>query len=164
MNSTLDFKRVFWRCALIVPIVLIVANTPSSYAQADLAEAALWVNDYKNLPIVIEHLKATDIVSEGTVQTKTELRLRQAGIRPSTPTVEIKNHFLSIQVQMVGQAFRVEAKFFRLVKWELPNGPSKLYSMATWEDGIMGTHGSDGSYVIGALDTVLDRFLNAYLR
>ena len=49
------------------------------------AKAELWVDDYKNLPILIEDLSsdAEDLgLTEDRVQTKVELRLRQAGMRP----------------------------------------------------------------------------------
>src|SRR2546426_7929820 len=64
-------------------------ESKSDYAQfvreiLDRAEKEmLWVKDYKSLPIVIEDIPTNNIgVTKDAVQTKTELRLRQAGIRP----------------------------------------------------------------------------------
>ncbi len=123
----------------------------------------LEVADYRDVPLVIERLpgEAEQIgLQAERIRTKTELRLRTAGLRP---TVHEGDHYLYIQVNVVSRAFQITLEFKRPVSYKTAD--SRTYSKLgiVWNTTVTGTHENDPEYIITTIDTLLDRFINEYL-
>src|SRR5436309_1786120 len=120
--------------------------------------------DYKNLGLSVETVEKNDLgLSTDRIHTRVELKFREANLTPR----EVKpptNGFLEVRVGVLGAAFQIRMEFRRPATWTLPNGEIVRGFATTWVDGTFGTHGKDISYVLDALDEIMDAFLNAYLR
>ena len=128
-----------------------------------IEKARLWVNDYQALHIVVEDLSQAEKdlgLTRERIQTKVELRLRQAGIRPRSQIGP--SHYVYVRVSALGAMFHVDVKFDRFAEFTLPNGESYSMFVTTWTSSAMGTHGRDSEYIIGIVDQGLDEFLNEY--
>ena len=143
--------------------VLTILLVHPAFAQVDQEKINLWVKDYKNLPVTVV-IQANDIgMTEDAARTKTELRLRQAGIRPLKSDAFV-DHRLIVYVRFSGPAFSIDVAFNRMAIWGLPDQSRYSGGVQTWDVSTVGEHGSDGPYIIRALDEGLDKFLNAYLK
>lgn len=124
-------------------------------------------SNYKKLEILVEGLPsdARKIgLTRKQIETKCELRLRQAGIIPTDITDPYKGVALCVSISVVNQAFSIRLSLNRLVYFEVME---KFYSknlVPTWESEILGTHGGKSRLIIDSLDGLLDKFLNEYLK
>jgi len=141
-------------------------------------ERLLVGDDYKALCLMVDEIYAkenrTNLTTEA-MRNRTEVRLRSAGIRPidllenlTECTDDSKGsdrRYLQVSVTFQGNAFRVTVDFVRRVAWwvtksdDIRSGPA-----ATRQDIAIGIHNGNSAPIIEALDAMLDRFLNAYLK
>ena len=118
--------------------------------------------NYKRLKVLVEGLPedAKKIgLTESAIQTKTELRLRMAGIMP----VEKASKWLYISIAVIGNAYGVSIDFMRPIYYIHNNKDLKKH-VTSWDTNHLGTHRGDTSYILGTLDIALDIFLNEYLK
>lgn len=137
-----------------------------SLAQAQFA-TGLEVADYKTVGYLIERLSdgAAEIgLTENRLQTRVELRLRQAGLAPVNMKGEGPSAYLYVQVSVVGGGFSVNVSFDRTVSFLDAGREYTVYGTAVWGRGSIGTHGGDSEFIVGRLDGRLDIFLNEYLK
>jgi len=132
-------------------------------AQTGQWGTGLEVVDYRNVPLVIEHLpgEAERIrLRDARIRTRAELRLRTAGLRPVSHEGA---HFLYIKVNVVERAFQVTLEFKRPVSYAVTDDRTYTKIGVVWDADVTGTHANDPEYIISTLDTLLDRFINEYL-
>ena len=110
------------------------------------------------------HADASSIgLTEDRIQTRVELRLRSAGLTPvSVSTAQLKP-FLYVYVKVVSGTFNISVEYKRLVSFI--KGDQQYEGIGTmWVTGGTGTHGDKTAYIMNSLDSVLDKFLNEYLK
>ncbi len=95
--------------------------------------------------------------------TKCELRLRQAGLKPSQPGKGKLEDHLFVGVSILDFSFAVNLSFQREVFF-WANGKPYLSFSPTWSSSSFGTYGKNPEFIIQGLDEKLDQFLNAYLK
>jgi hypothetical protein len=148
-------------CALLVQCI----GISTAFGQPVLA-SGLEVENYRELEYLIENLSdgAKKLrLTENRLQNKVELRLRQAGIKPSDGSQSFSaNPYLYVQANIGGRGFNVSVQFKRWMSYQVGGRTFKKFA-ATWDTGVTGTT-NDADYVVGALDDALDIFLNAYLK
>ncbi len=121
----------------------------------------LAVDNAKNLCLVVAEVTKNDLgLQTGRVQTRTELKLRSAGMIPKDGFGQC----LFVKVEIVGAAFKADIEFHRSAKWDLPDGTVWQQFVTVWSDRNFGTHGRDVNFILGILDTLLEEFLNSYLK
>ena len=129
--------------------------------KVDAIPTGLEVENYENVGIFIEVSENDFGLTDSMVQTKVELRLRQANLKPQE--VNPMEPQMMIYVNLVGGAFNVRALFVRPLVYFA--GEESYFSLGTtWENGILGTHAGSAGYILEALDLLLDSFLNVYLK
>jgi hypothetical protein len=124
----------------------------------------LEVADYRNVPLVIEHLPedaARIRLSDGRLINRTELRLRTGGLRPAQHEGD---HFLYLKVNVVSSAFTIDLEFKRPVSFTLADGRRYNKIGIVWNATVTGTHANAPDYILNTLDTLLDRFIHEYQR
>lgn len=152
------------RIASIVIFVLANALPLTAQHVSGTAEVALAIDDYKNVEVLIGELKQNSAgLTEDVVRTRTELRLRTSGLKPVAPST-VNRPYLYVSVHVVGNAFNITIEFMRSASWVLPNQKGGVGYAATWYDIVLGTHGGSSTYIVDALDELLDKFMNAYLK
>ena len=128
----------------------------------------LWFKNYRDLEVSVSvHADGKLEITKDEIQTKVELRLREANIRPrkSIPASEIFDApSLQVNLAVVGLACNIQIELQRFATWEAPDGSPGRNWVSTWEDATVGTHGNSRSSVMSHLDNLLDQFLNDYLR
>ena len=97
------------------------------------------------------------------LQTKCELRFRQAGINIATKGFIINPIFLYVDVTVYQLAFAVRLEFKRPMQFTVGNVEYRQLRAATWTDGAVGIHGNDPELIVGSVDQRLDMFLNDFL-
>jgi len=125
----------------------------------------LETSDYKKVRIGIEPLNeaAKRIgLSEENIKARYELRLRQYGLEPVSPS-DRKSEFVYIGIHVVGTAFHTWVDFGRPVVF---NAGKASYTTAgkTWFRSETGTHGGDAEFILQGLDSLFNDFLNEYLK
>ncbi len=105
-------------------------------------------------------------LSGKAVQTRAELRMRSAGLRPISDVRQSPPpyRYLYVNILVVGTAFTVLLEFEREAVWVVGPRESSEGSVTTWSSFRTGTHGNTSGVILEALDSVLDEFLNAYLK
>jgi len=95
------------------------------------------------------------------VQTKVELKLRLAGLRP---TYEYEGDgTLFIDVGVMDSGFGVSLEYWRVVYYYLQDGRAFRTSAIAWSDGGTGSHVDDPEFILQKLDEHMDEFVNDYL-
>ncbi len=161
-----------WVSCSMLLLLVVSCYTTTAYAQTTaerVEKQALWVKDYKKLPILIEEIESNTLgVTKDSIRTKTELRLRQANIRPSDSASHAPpsdEYYLYVNIGLFDGAFVVQLEFQRSATWELPDGNlSRPLHLTTWSAVSFGRYGSSSTFIIEQLDGLLDKFLNAYLK
>ena len=102
-------------------------------------------------------------LTKNRLQTRLELRLRQAGLVPAgfggSPS-----GYLYLRVTVTSGAFCIDLNFNRTVSFSDAGLEHIVFGAAVWSTGSTGTHGSNPEYIVGTLDKTLDEFLNEYLK
>jgi hypothetical protein len=110
-------------------------------------------------------------LSTEELQTKIELRLRQANIRPQKTSPGMPT--LKIFVMVYTAVYDIRLEFLQDTWWMTPMG--WVHEMRpTWESNeAIGTRGNERAHleahldrpqVLSTIDTLMDQFLNAYLK
>ncbi len=155
--------------AFLAFAVLMLVHAAPAQAQDDKSEEAvrereaLKVSDSKNLTLIVLGIESnTAKVTEDAVRTRTELRIRAAGL---TPRSDESDHFLYVFVHIDGAAFNIDIGFYRAAFWKTPDGKTAQNFLETWNSGhTLGTHEDNAANVMNALDERLNQFLNAFLK
>ena len=147
-------------------IVLIVVLLISAPAGAQTwSESGLETANYKYVAVSVEALPAAARsigLTKDRIQTRVELRLRSAGLTPGNDSTK-NNTNLYVNINIVGGAFNVAVRYNRLVNFTTGNRVYS-YTAATWNSASAGTHGGDAAFIMNWLDSLLDEFLNEYLK
>lgn len=126
------------------------------------SQNGLEIYNYKKVNIRImgldEDAKRIGLTRE-RIQSKCELRLRQAGLDPA---IRI-SPYLRISVNVVGSCFNLSIQFWRNIYFIADDNWYQILG-ATWSYEINGEHGGIPESIIGAIDKCLDKFLNEYLK
>ena len=139
----------------------------------DFEKAQLWIDGYELLPIRISSLssRAGDIgLTRDRLQAKVESRLRQAEITPSGDMAIPLDRFLYVNINATPTASNISVKFYRRVRYTLPNGELHEKELISWAtEGLttavyLATPARSAEFVIENLDRLLDAFLSAYLK
>jgi hypothetical protein len=156
---------------------------PSELSRATTTEASslsandqkLSVDDYRSLRLRVSFpaVKHETQLTADAIRNRCELKIRAAGLQVSevpdseagfafeNPTSIDKNtHWLDVNVVIAGTGFDVWLEFDRFASW----GHGQGLVTAWTSKEIIGTHGGSSSYILDALDTSMDEFLNAYLK
>lgn len=145
------------------------------HAQESAFGTGLEIDNYQSVGVFVAPLPkdAEQIgLTEDRLQTRVELRLRQAKLKP----VKIEKHrpaYLYVDVNMVGNAFAIRVVFIRPVSY--PIDPTAIFANAvgtaarscmasTWVTLGVGTYRGDSEFIVQSLDEHLDKFLNEYLK
>ncbi len=125
------------------------------------AGIGLEVEDYKNLRVEIKVSKNDLGLTNSEVQTKVELRLREAELNPKemVPLEPV----LGVFVDIVEGAFSVSCHFYRLVDYDVGDETFCCPGI-TWYASRLGNHHGDTNFILENLDMVLDYFLDEYLK
>ena len=118
----------------------------------------LW-NDCKPLRLFVGKLDndAAEIgLTREAITTTVRSRLRGARIYS-----EDGNAWLYVTVNTVNPAFSVKLQFIKLV---VDGATNITWGAVTWDAGTFGTQGGNGSYVLGAVSRLMDRFIDEFLR
>ncbi len=130
------------------------------------SRSGLETANYKSVEVLIESLN-TDArsigLTEDRLRTRVELRLRSAGLTPVNPRFSLELPHLYVNINVIGDAFSILVEYRRQVDFITGNRQYR-YLATTWRYGNAGTHGRDAAYITNALDEVLDKFLNEYLK
>jgi hypothetical protein len=154
------------RYAIVAALLLLAVATCPRQAQAGDLGSGLEVTEYRNLTALVEPLDpdARNIgLTESVVRNRMELRLRAAGITPNALPNFADLGVFTVNITVVGAAFNVEVSFTRPVTYSVGQRALKKIS-PTWDAAITGTHGNKAASILDALDKLLDKFLNEYLR
>ena len=133
------------------------------FLKADPCQSGLEVSDYRRLRIYVEELPANTEVAcltKRELQTKCELRLRQAGIEP----VADKDEYLSVKVDLVRGAYAMSVRLVRPILFRTNEIVYRKPGAGTWKREIVGYHGGNARYIIEGLDSLLDDFISEYLK
>ena len=95
-------------------------------------------------------------LSKGAIESAVESRLRAARIYSDKSL----DSYLSVKVNVVGQAFDIDIEFNKTV-FDIFTGGS-TYAI-TWKDGGIGRT-SNSEYILSALASLMDEFLVEFLR
>ena len=113
------------------------------------------------IDLVVESLSpsaAAINLTRERVTTLAESRLRAARLFSDDAVLQ---YVLGINVHVMRQAFAVTVKFAKPL-FDPISG--QVAGATTWDIGITGTHGGDGSYIVQALSELMDQFVLEYLR
>jgi hypothetical protein len=140
-------------------------------AQIRSSESGLEVDQYQNLHVLVSLANSAGIdLSAQRIQTRIELKLRQAGLKPDKRQDAT---FLEVVVNVIPtcgpppsncNAFSETVNFRRTVAYFVGGAAVQSFGAATWTTGQTGTFGRDPAYLLGALDESIEEFLNAYLK
>ncbi len=128
------------------------------------SDSGLETANYKYVAVTVEELPAdagSIGLTEDRIQTRVELRLRLAGLTPGNRKKQETHLYVNVNVGR--NVFSILVQYERKVNFTAGN--RQYSSLArTWQSGSAGTHGRDAAYITNALDEVLDKFLNEYLK
>ena len=150
---------------LLINIFIVSAIQLNSQTSSDSNELA--IAEYKTLPILIEGNNDNNAahLTKESVQTRVELRLRSAGLKPvAASSTPIPARTLYVNVNIVGAGFDVDVKFYRYAFWIVAGDKSGSGMVSTWDTGTTGTHGNNETFILGVVERQMDIFLNAYLK
>lgn len=133
---------------LLLMILTVLWGHTNTHAQEKGTGLECVGYDSLRVVIIFEDSTRTSGLSESRIETKVQLRLRQAGIRPVQENTEV----LTIDVTVVADIFHVVLSFNRIVNYA-----------TTWTYGGCGSAGRNFEYVLQGLDQFMDVFLNDYL-
>lgn len=119
-------------------------------------------NDCKAMSLVVERFPQPEDakalgLSENAIQAVAVSRLQSARLYTSDKLVP----HLYVNVNVVGQAFKVEVRYYKLLSDHVTRETNRA---ATWHSGTLGTHGNDAGYILDTVSQDLDKFIRAYLR
>ena len=165
-SRTTPFVKLSLNYRLLILIILTFTHALS--AQSLDRKIDLWVTDYKNLSVGVGIAQNEMGLTEETVRTRTELRLRESGIKPAARiTDRAQGHGLYVFVNFVKSRpiYEITIKFTRVVQIVLPDKKIEPRLVTTWDTGYLGyVPTSDRAPILSALDELLDDFLNDYLK
>ncbi len=112
-------------------------------------------------------------LTEDQIRTRLESRLRSINLRP-LPEDEARPEWLSVEINGVGSAYRIDLLFKRRA-FNYLTVPTDVFvptdvevamftsEAVTWSIGSVGNHGGDMNFVLNSVDRHLEQFLEAYL-
>lgn len=136
----------------------------SGVCHAQARGTGLEIQDHETIYVLVERLnqQAQNIgLIPRRIQSRTELRLQQANLKIADRD---DGAYLYINVNVVGQGFSITATFNRLVHYADSAGDLRYTYAATWREAGSGIHAGDSEYIVQALDSLLDSFINEYLK
>jgi len=162
---------------LILPILLVIlpevelwaaekrdpARFEEFFSNAKPCQSGLEVSDYRRLKIFVEDLPASTEVpclTKDKLQTKCDLRLKQAGIEP----VADKDEYLCVKVELVRGAYAMTLRLVRPVLFKTNKIVYRKPGAGTWRRQIVGLHAGNAQYIFEGLDSLLDDFISEYLK
>ena len=113
-----------------------------------------------------EDTQATGLTNQAIVNAA-ESRLRSARLflpmkkLMENPQTRGRHQFLYLSVNIVGFGYSIGVELYRYMK-DLGYGVPGF--AVVWQTGSTGTHGGDGTFILGNVSQSLDGFLAAYLR
>ena len=149
----------------LLSVILLLWFWAIADAQSERWGSGLEVPNYKSLRVVVEQVtkSAADIgLTEGRVRTGIELRLRQSGVQPISQYKS--DEFLYTDIEVTGNVFTISLQFTRLVSYSVGRDETTITLGRTWQKKASGVHGRNPQKIIQGLDTLLDTFLNEYLK
>ena len=151
-------------CRAVLAIAFVTGVGVPADAQLPNFGSGLEVPNYKELPYLVESVsdaaRAIGLTTD-RLTTRLELRLREAGLVPVGTSYQ---HYVYLNVSVIGGAFSSNIRLNRFVSY-LVDGREYVYSGATtWSVLGSGTHGGSAAYILDAVDSQLDEFLNEYLK
>ena len=96
-------------------------------------------------------------LTKDRVQFAVESRLRGTRLFRS----DIGSSALEVNIDVLGRAFNVTLHYNKTL-FDSVSGRNSL--AATWQKGMIGTHGSGADFIISTLSALMDQFLTEYLR
>ncbi len=118
----------------------------------------LW-NDCGTMDLVVEWLNedaAAIGLTREAIEIATRSRLRGARLYDAEQFTNVY-----VQITVVSAAFNIKVEY---QKPALDVASGEIYVAATWEHGVVGTHGQDSNYILSTLSQSVDRFIDEYLR
>ena len=115
------------------------------------------------LQLIVESLgedAASIGLTKSRLQTKCELRLRQAGFTVMDSSLI---PYLYVNINIHNNSFACDVSFRRVATF-LDSGNMYATRVSTWSVGSLGAHGGSASYIVESLDDKLDIFLNEFLK
>ncbi len=146
-------------------LILCIIALSSSRVQG---QDELKISGYDTLKVIVEYLP-TDLeeigLSTERVQNKVELMAQSVGLKLRNPEDYSDKH-LYVRINGISRAFSVDIYFNREVAFFAGDDFNSLITRyaSTWNNGTIGTHGGDASYVMDAVEQYVEEFLNAYLK
>ena len=143
----------------LVTLLLWLTATPVLGQDMTLYDRFRLWNDCQAMGVLVEDpgRDATEIgLTKSAIETAVRSRLRAArlyddSLRPSS--------YLYVNINVVGPAFSIRVGYNQ----EMVSAGG--WGVApTWETGVTGTHGKDGSYILSDVSMKMDRFIDEYLR
>jgi hypothetical protein len=130
--------------------------------RAKESQNGLEIYNYKKVNVRImgldENAKRIGLTRE-RIQTKCELRLRQAGLDPAIRITP----YLRISVSVVGSSFHLSMQLKRNIYFIANDNWYQILG-ATWSYEMNGEHGGAPESIMGAVEECLDKFLGEYLK
>lgn len=149
----------------LLSVILLLWFWAIADAQSERWGSGLEVPNYKSLRVVVEQLpkSAADTgLTEDRVRTGIELRLRQSGIQPISQYKS--DAFLYTDIEVIGNVFTISLQFTRLVSYSASRDETTIILGRTWQKKASGIHRRNAQEIVQVLDTLLDTFLNEYLK
>lgn len=152
---------------LIISLSVILVFLRVTFGQSQLdfdriSKSGLEVSNYKSLGLLIESLpeyaKKMGLMKEN-IQTRCELQLRQAGIRP-TPE---KDEYLYVNIALTDESYNISLSLERPVYFKA-NGMVHITTGSTWVYGAIGSYGNRAEYLLKSIEKVIAVFINEYLK
>ncbi len=150
----------------LLALFLCVLTTSTLLGQLteNASDQELRVTDYRTLPVIVENIRPNRYdLNRDAVQTRTELKIRSAGLRPAERGSQDRYLYVNMNLSSTEKAFSLKVEFQREVSWLSPSRNLVTRDAAVWSTATLGTGGTSGS-LLEALDGDLDQFLNAYLK
>ncbi len=109
------------------------------------SDSGLETANYKYVTVVVEGL-SVDASSIGLTKERIQ-----------------NNTYLYVNIDVIRNAYNISVEYKRLV--DFITGNLRYQKMATTQDfGNVGMHGNDAAFIVNRLDSILDTFLNEYLK
>jgi hypothetical protein len=165
------------RLLLLIPAFLaLFASLPIIEGHAQEARTTstatdgtgLEIDNYQTVKVLVGGLSkdAEQIgLTEDRLQTRVEIRLRQAKLKPvkEGEPGDRSDAYLYVNVSVGDNAFAIDVAFSRGVFYAVGTG-TKTCLARTWSTSTAGTHGNASEFIVQSLDALLDKFLNEYLK
>ncbi len=133
------------------------------FLNATPCQSGLEVSDYRRLRIFVEDLPGhTEVpwLTKNKLQTKCEIRLKQAGIEP----VADKDECLFVKVELVRGAYAMTLRLTRPVLFKTNERVYRKPGAGTWRRQIIGLHNGNARYILEGLESLFDDFISEYLK